>query len=139
MAFLRCFAFSALIIAATPSANAENSVPFPVPHSRLATDAEMAEARAWLERWFDSAEPRPPFSFTYGGAGSPELLADWRLEHTQEILEGRQVRRLVWSNAAGFQVHCEAVSYANYPASTGCIVRTFRPIRPFSKTCARLT
>ncbi|HOD50941.1 MAG TPA: alpha-galactosidase [Candidatus Hydrogenedentes bacterium] len=116
MAFLRCFAFSALIIAATPSANAENSVPFPVPHSRLATDAEMAEARAWLERWFDSAEPRPPFSFTYGGAGSPELLADWRLEHTQEILEGRQVRRLVWSNAAGFQVHCEAVSYANYPA-----------------------
>ena len=54
------------------------------------TDDEMATARHWVEARFDEvgepAKSVPPFSFTYGGRSSAELLPSWK--------QTRRIRKL---------------------------------------------
>ena len=70
-----------------------------------------------------SKEPRaprttsPPFSFSYNGRFSDELLNDWRLERTSRDRGQSQTERvLTWSDPkTGLRVRCVAVEYHDFP------------------------
>lgn len=59
-----------------------------------------------------------PFSFTYGGKSSRDLLPTWKRSHTKAPAEdGRERHVVTWSDAAtGLEVAAEAVLFADSPA-----------------------
>jgi alpha-galactosidase len=59
----------------------------------------------------------PPFSFTYGGKPSAELLKAWNLKReTRKLDDARTEITLTWTDAAtGLQVRCVAIEYADFP------------------------
>ena len=59
----------------------------------------------------------PPFSFSFGGKQSSELLAKWKLERSSRSLDAsRTERKLVWTDAeTGLEVRCEAIEYSDFP------------------------
>jgi len=58
-----------------------------------------------------------PFSFTYGGRPSSELLAAWAREDVrQKIDEARTRQTITWTDkGTGLAVRCEAVEYNDFP------------------------
>lgn len=64
------------------------------------------------------AEPgRLPFSFTYGGTPSAELLQSWTLNRQRVNLDETRIgHTLVWTDPkTSLEVRCDAVQYVNYP------------------------
>jgi alpha-galactosidase len=62
---------------------------------------------------------RLPFSFTYGGKSSDELLAGWKPDRAASAEDGHAGKRTVdrWTDpATGLQVTCESVRYTDFPA-----------------------
>jgi alpha-galactosidase len=59
----------------------------------------------------------PPFSFTYDGKPSSELLGTWKVERTSKKLdEHRTAHTIVYSDpAGGLSVRCEAIEYDDFP------------------------
>jgi len=59
----------------------------------------------------------PPFSFTYGGKPSAELLAGWKLDRNARGLDrGRTEHTLTWTDPeTGLVVRCVAVEYHDFP------------------------
>lgn len=59
----------------------------------------------------------PPFSFTYGGKPSAQLLPGWRVERTSKTLdEARTQRTVVYTDPdTGLLVRCIAVAYQDFP------------------------
>ncbi len=59
----------------------------------------------------------PPFSFSYGGKPSAELLPAWKVERSSSKLDAtRTERTAVWSDPqTGLQVRCVAIEYADFP------------------------
>jgi alpha-galactosidase len=59
----------------------------------------------------------PPFSFTYNGRPSTELLGTWKVERTSKKLdEHRTAHTIVYSDpAGGLSVRCEAIEYDDFP------------------------
>ena len=78
---------------------------------------EMTAARGWTRAHLQSGAEAAPFSFTYGGKPSAQLLAAWPRKRSAEKLEdGRTRTTTTWTDpAAGLQVRCVAVAYADYP------------------------
>jgi alpha-galactosidase len=88
---------------------------------------EMAEAGRWVSakfRGIEDAIPRqsglttePPFSFTYGGKSSTELLKNWDAERTTRKLDANRTEHIIiWTDpATGLIVRCTAIEYHDFP------------------------
>jgi alpha-galactosidase len=61
--------------------------------------------------------PDPPFSFTYGGKSSAELLKRWDVKRKVRKLDDQRSRHdLLYTDAeTGLQLRCEAVEYHDFP------------------------
>jgi alpha-galactosidase len=61
----------------------------------------------------------PPFSFTYGGKPSSDLLRTWLLSRDTERLDSQRTRHtLVYTDpATGLQVRCVLVAYDDFPTA----------------------
>ncbi len=59
----------------------------------------------------------PPFSFSYGGEPSAELLPTWKVERASRKLDALCTERTsVWTDPqTGLEVRCVAVEYADFP------------------------
>lgn len=59
----------------------------------------------------------PPFSFTYGGRSSDELLPGWDFSERREVLaRGRTRRTQTYTDpATGLEVRCVVVTYSDFP------------------------
>jgi len=81
---------------------------------------EMKEASQWSQGRLGAARRKPdlPFSFTYGGRSSRDLLKEWRLERkTRRVGKTRKQHALTYSDpATGLKVRFEALTYDDYPA-----------------------
>jgi len=64
-------------------------------------------------------EPPPglPFSFTYNGKNSSELLPTWRrTEQTRSLDPARTARQITWTDpATALEVRCDIVTYRDFP------------------------
>ncbi len=62
-------------------------------------------------------DAEPPFSFTYGGKPSGELLKTWDLQRSSRRLDDQRTERtLVWTDPrTGLAVRCAAVEYHDFP------------------------
>jgi len=88
---------------------------------------DQAEARQWVAAMFEEpsatepappgARPGPPFSFTYGGAPSAELLKDWAFDRQITQLDDQRTRHnLTWTDpGSGLVVRCVAIEYHDFP------------------------
>lgn len=96
--------------------------------SVMAKPAEIRKMRDWAEAAFGAAKPNRdsglllmpdgmPFSFTYGGKASCELLPAWKrtVERKEEKDRTRVISR--WTDPkTGLQVTAEAIAFKKYPA-----------------------
>jgi len=59
----------------------------------------------------------PPFSFTYGGRSSAELLPTWKEERSERALDDRRLERVVTYTdpETGLVLRCVAIEYADFP------------------------
>jgi len=83
---------------------------------------ELGQAQAWTKANFSSAGPRvqlPPFSFTYNGQPSSELLKEWRFQVGSESRQGtrRQQSYTFIDPTTGLEVTCELTQYDDFPAA----------------------
>ena len=81
------------------------------------TAEEMTTARRWTAEHFDGKAAALPFSFTYGGRPSAELLASWPYEQRSQALDAhRTARTLTYRDpAGGLTLRCDGVEYLDYP------------------------
>src|SRR5262249_49097758 len=84
--------------------------------ARAAGD-ELGDARHWIAAAFDPGGAALPFSFTYGGRSSRDLLPGWRADVTRRRLGRRRTEHmLTWHDpATGLTVRCVAVEYEAFP------------------------
>jgi alpha-galactosidase len=93
----------------------------PAPLSPDALPAEFAEARAWTAKFLpadSTATPAGrPFSFTYDGRPSGELLPGWPVRYSQRDLDAqRQEAAVTYADPrTGLEVRAVAVSYRDFP------------------------
>ena len=86
-------------------------------HAATPTPDEMGAARRWFAARFTAQTPDPPFSFTYGGQSSAELLKTWGLKRGKRKLDAQRTERtLTYTDPkTGLVVRCVAVEYADFP------------------------
>src|ERR1035437_242771 len=81
--------------------------------------APELQARAdWLARHFGTNTVALPFSFSYGGRASTELLPGWKMEQGSPKPAGsrQQHTTRLADPATGLVVQCEVTEYTNHPA-----------------------
>ena len=78
---------------------------------------ETAAARHWMETAFGEAAPAPPFSFTFGGRPSSELLKSWKMERATSKLDNQRTQyTLTWTDPeTGLELRCVVVQYLDFP------------------------
>lgn len=78
---------------------------------------ETAEARRWVKAKFEGVSEMPPFSFTYDGKPSADLLKTWPLKRSTRKLDARRTEHaLVYRDPkTGLAVRCVAVQYHDFP------------------------
>ena len=84
----------------------------------LTTPEEMAAARGWMAATFTDAPPVDlPFSFTYGGRPSTELLSTWEAQRdSRQPNDLRTEHTLTFTDPqTGLVLRCEAVEYHDFP------------------------
>src|SRR5262245_38314723 len=81
------------------------------------TAAEIARSRTWLTNAAASGTASLPFSFTYGGRPSAEVLSGWTFDHTVRRLPRRRTEHtLRWRDPeTGLVVRFVAVQYGRFP------------------------
>ncbi len=79
--------------------------------------AEMRQRSQWSRQLLLEPKPQWPFSFTYDGRPSAELLAVWPIRReSRQRNDTRTEHTRTWVDAAsGLQIRCVAVEYADYP------------------------
>ena len=80
---------------------------------------ELHQRDLWAgENLFAPQAKMLPFSFSYGGKPSAQLLAEWPMKQTSAKLDAfRTQHTRVWIDAkTGLEVRCVGVEYADYPA-----------------------
>jgi alpha-galactosidase len=81
------------------------------------TGKEMNQAHRWASSYF-GVRPHPlPFTFTYGGDASADLLRKWKSSRTVSKIDDTRTRiETTWTDpATGLQVVCDAVTYSDFP------------------------
>jgi alpha-galactosidase len=85
----------------------------------LPLKAEMALSRAWATASFARAKKgqAPPFSFTYDGKRSNDLLPEWAFKVSAGNRDGNRIRRAqTYSDTAtGLQIRVEMIQYEDFP------------------------
>jgi alpha-galactosidase len=83
---------------------------------------ELEAARQWSAAKFEGLEggpvaAAPPFSFTFEGKASAELLPAWELKRTARKLDDqRTARTLTYTEPkTGLVLRCEAIEYHDFP------------------------
>ncbi len=90
--------------------------------SFVATAEEMTEARQWVAGKFkntgEAKNTAIPFSFTYGGKPSAEVLKTWACKRASRPLNAQRIEyTLIFTDpTTGLEVRCTAIAYADYPA-----------------------
>jgi alpha-galactosidase len=81
------------------------------------TSSEMGIATAWAQANLASTAAPLPFSFTYDGQSSADLLRTWKAEHaTRKLDPNRTQRVLTYSDpVTGLVLRCEAIEYHDFP------------------------
>lgn len=86
---------------------------------------EMAALRSQVSAWFQAADPnntaarvQPPFSFTYDGKPSADLLTKWAATHQTRRLDEQRLEHLATytHSETGLVVTCTAIEYNDLPA-----------------------
>lgn len=90
----------------------------PLPNVPMAE--EMAAAKQWRAECFSGVagvEPRPFFSFSYGGKPSAELLETWNLTRTSRLLDALRMEcTLTYADpVTGLVLRCVGVAYEDFP------------------------
>ena len=87
--------------------------------SSTAPEVEFSEARDWFRHFVPAAtaQPAAPFSFTYDGRPSADLLRGWQPRYSQRALDiDRREAVVTWTDPrTGLEVRCVAVSYRDFP------------------------
>lgn len=87
------------------------------------TDKEMKKARQWIERHLltiklgsEEKDLRLPFSFTYDGKPSNELLRHWKTELSSEMLDENRIQHTLFfvDSKTGLEVWCVAIEYKDF-------------------------
>jgi alpha-galactosidase len=87
--------------------------------SMTPTAEEMAEARQWVTEAFENAKVEAiPFSFTYGGRPSAELLKTWECTRESRKLDAKRTEYTLrfTDPKTGLEVRCLATAYGDFPA-----------------------
>jgi alpha-galactosidase len=81
------------------------------------TADEMGAATAWGQAHLGADATALPFSFTYNGQASTDLIPAWKSERTTRRLDrNRTQHTLACSDpATGLVVRCEAIEYHDFP------------------------
>ncbi len=81
--------------------------------------SDMPMKAQWLKERLINEKPQLPFSFTYDGKSSVDLLATWpRKLDTRKLSDTRTQHTLVWNDAkTGLEVRCVVVEYSDFPAA----------------------
>jgi alpha-galactosidase len=90
-----------------------------VPASEIKpTREEMRVQQSWLRQHFLGNKIDLPFSFTYGGKSSGELLAAWpRTAASRKLDAFRTEHTITWTNSqSGLEVRLAVVDYSDFPA-----------------------
>jgi len=82
------------------------------------TPEEMTEAKEWVAAHLGPTTEVYPFSFTYGGQPSRELLKTWQVQRAVRQLDTSRTQRTITflDPRTKLQVHCEIIEYSEYPA-----------------------
>ncbi len=77
----------------------------------------IKQKNEWVGRNLLDEKSNPPFSFTYGGKPSADLLSAWERKVVETKLdEARTERVLTWTDpATGLAVRCRVVEYRDFP------------------------
>jgi alpha-galactosidase len=77
----------------------------------------LDNARNWSSEHLGGDPAALPFSFTFGGRPSAELLNRWPLEQSTSKLDEQRVRRTLkyTDPQSKVEVRCEAIEYLDYP------------------------
>jgi len=85
----------------------------------VVTDEEKSHLRKWVHARLEAKKPSElPFSFSYDGRPSAELLGDWRAERrSPRPLDGSRIEHvLTWTDPrTALALRCVAVEYLHYP------------------------
>ena len=78
---------------------------------------ELAASKEWNSRYFGDKVNVTPFSFTYNGRPSSEVLRTWGFRRTTKRIDGIRTKNiLTWTDpVSGMVVRCETVTYRTYP------------------------
>ena len=91
-----------------------------VPVTKYMVASEMSKIEHWVIEKFkheDRSYLDLPFSFSYGGQPSHQLLKNWDLQrHTQKLDEHRTENKLVYTDTVtGLVLSCLMVEYNHFP------------------------
>jgi alpha-galactosidase len=78
---------------------------------------EMREKKQWAKQSLLGSKPQLPFSFTYAGHVSGDLLPTWpKKMETKKLDSARTQHTYTWTDPkTRLEVRCVAVDYADYP------------------------
>jgi len=79
---------------------------------------EMAAARKWMGEHLHGGTAALPFSFTFGGKPSAELLDSWSRKRSTSKLDERRIRHTLkyTDPQSKVEVRCEATEYLDFPS-----------------------
>ncbi|MCL5102725.1 MAG: carboxypeptidase regulatory-like domain-containing protein, partial [Armatimonadetes bacterium] len=82
-----------------------------------ATPNESAIVAQWMASNLGPSVPGRPFSFTYGGASSSDLLPTWQQDYATEALDGQRTQFTITYTdpATGLRVKCVGIQYHDFP------------------------
>lgn len=79
---------------------------------------EMARRDRWVtDNFRKPGQHMPPFSFTYDGRRSDDLIGDWKYATATKKLDGKRTRKThtYLDSETGLEVRAEVVQYKDYP------------------------
>ncbi len=103
----------------------DGSTTGPLLRPRVASDLEIlpvlpsetTKRQHWADDNLSESAAAPPFSFTYNGQPSSELLASWDRTYSESRLDDKGTQRTMTYTdpATGLEVKCVSVEYDAYP------------------------
>jgi alpha-galactosidase len=79
------------------------------------TPDEMLQKSQWMRQNFRDASHVPPFSFTYDGNASADILPSWQRSDKNIKLGDQRIQHVTTWTRDALQVRCVAVDYNDFP------------------------